>query len=1179
MAKMKIFELKNEINNVTKGKLESKDILDFLDKSFNVKKTHSSSLEDNEVAYVKNYFIKVNKKDTESKPVSAPAPVVNQGQAPTHRATTEASPKTLAPTGAGVQASQTGSRPVGQNASHSSRPATPGQTGSTQMNQRPAQGQYTARPSQTGQNRDQRPMDQGHQSTTGQRPAGGHDALRQGQQGYQGSQGSQGSEKPTGEQDQNNSLSQKPVVRPATEGTQVQRPTGDRPTGDRPAYNNNGYQGNRPAGDRPGYQGNRPAGDRPGYQGNRPAGDRPAYNNNGYQGNRPAGDRPTGDRPAYNNNGYQGNRPAGDRPAYNNNGYQGNRPAGDRPAGDSRPPYNSNGYQGNRPAGDRPAYQGNGYQGNRPTGDRPAGDSRPPYNSNGYQGNRPAGDRPAYQGNGYQGNRPAGDRPAYQGNGYQGNGYQGNKPAGDRPTGDRPAYQGNGYQGNRPAGGPARPQSTTGGQPNRGGYGTQGGYNRPNTAQRPSGGGGYAPRGFESSNKDDDDKQSFNRAPGKKGPSRPGGERKNFDQTILDQKVAAKTDNSNKRNRDRLNKEKNYKEKNLIDRNQDGHDIKTKLVPRKGQFIQPKPVHVIEEVIKVIAIPEILTIKELADKMKRPSAALIKKLFLAGKIVTLNQEITYEEAEEIAIEYEIITEKEVLVNQVEELLKEEEEDLTTMVKRPPVVCVMGHVDHGKTSLLDAIRETNVISREAGGITQHIGAYVVEVNGEKITFLDTPGHEAFTSMRKRGAKSTDIAILVIAADDGVMPQTIEAINHAKAAGVQIIVAINKIDKPSANIERVKQELTEYELVAEDWGGDTIFVPVSAHTKEGIDHLLEMILLTAEIMELKANSDRNARGIVIEAELDKGRGPVATILVQKGTLRVGDNVAVGACFGKVRALIDDKGRRVKEATPSTPVEILGLNEVPDAGETFLATTNEKEARTIAEAYLTQSKEKLIADTKAKLSLDGLFSQIKAGNIKDLNLIIKADVQGSVEAMKQSLLKLNNEEVAIRVIHSGVGAINESDVILASTSNAIIIGFNVRPENAAKDTADRENVEVKLYRVIYDAINDIEAAMKGMLDPIFEEKIIGHAEIRMTFKASGIGTIAGSYVLDGKIIRGSKVRVYRDNSLIYDGILSSLKRFQDDVKEVATGYECGLVFDKFNEVKEGDKVELYVMAEVPR
>jgi translation initiation factor IF-2 len=653
---------------------------------------------------------------------------------------------------------------------------------------------------------------------------------------------------------------------------------------------------------------------------------------------------------------------------------------------------------------------------------------------------------------------------------------------------------------------------------------------------------------------------------------------------VLDQKVAEKNENNSKRSRDRLNKEKTYKERSMSIHDQtDANDevIKSKIVPKKGQFIKPKAIitQANEDDIKTIVIPEILTIKELADKMKMPSSALVKKLFLAGKMVSINQEITFDEAAEIALEYEIIVEKEVKVNEVEELLKEDDDETSTMEKRPPVVCVMGHVDHGKTSLLDAIRETNVTSREAGGITQHIGAYVVEVNGEKITFLDTPGHEAFTSMRMRGAKSTDIAILVVAADDGVMPQTIEAINHAKAAGVQIIVAINKIDKPSANIERVKQELTEYELVAEDWGGDTIFVPVSAHTKEGIEQLLEMILLTAEIGELKANPNRKARGIVIEAELDKGRGPVATILVQKGTLHVGDNIAIGASYGKVRAMMDDKGRRVKEATPSTPVEILGLNEVPEAGEIFLATDNEKEARTISEAFISQGRERLLADTKAKLSLDGLFTQIKAGNIKELNLVVKADVQGSVEAMKQSLLKLSNEEVAVRIIHGGVGAINESDVILASASNAIIIGFNVRPDNAAKETSERENVDVKLYRVIYNAIDDIEAAMKGLLDPVFEQRIIGHAEIRQTFKASGVGIIAGSYVTDGKIQRGCTARIMRDKTLIYEGPLASLKRFQDDVKEVATGYECGLVFEKFNDVKEGDRVELYIMVEVPR
>ncbi len=549
-------------------------------------------------------------------------------------------------------------------------------------------------------------------------------------------------------------------------------------------------------------------------------------------------------------------------------------------------------------------------------------------------------------------------------------------------------------------------------------------------------------------------------------------------------------------------------------------------------------------------------------------------------MVSLNQEITFDEAEEIALSFDIIAELEEKVDMVAELLKEEEEDESKMKKRPPVVCVMGHVDHGKTSLLDAIRETDVTEHEAGGITQHIGAYVVRINGEKITFLDTPGHEAFTSMRMRGAQSTDVAVLVVAADDGVMPQTVEAINHAKAAGVEIIVAINKIDKEGANIERVKQELSEYELIPEEWGGSTIFCPVSAHTKEGISNLLEMIILTAEVLELKANPKRRARGIVIEAQLDKGRGPVATVLVQKGTLNVGDHIAVGTAYGKVRAMLDHKGERVKQATPSTPVEILGLNGVPSAGEIFVATENDKEAKQIAQAYVDQGKDKLLEETKAKkLSLDGLFSQIQAGNVKELNLIIKADVQGSVEAVKQSLVKLSNEEVAVRVIHGGVGAINESDVSLASASNAIIIGFNIRLDNAAKETADRENVDVRLYRVIYDAIEDIEAAMKGMLEPIYEEKVIAHAEVRQTFKASGVGTIAGSYVLDGKIERGCRARITREGEQIFEGDLSSLKRFKDDVKEVAAGYECGLVFDGFNDLQEEDQIECYKMVEVPR
>ena len=603
---------------------------------------------------------------------------------------------------------------------------------------------------------------------------------------------------------------------------------------------------------------------------------------------------------------------------------------------------------------------------------------------------------------------------------------------------------------------------------------------------------------------------------------------------------------------------------------------------RKGAFIKPEPIakpQEPEDGIRTITLPEKMTIKELSDIMKVTPSTVIKNLFMRGQVVTLNHEITFEEAEEIALEYNCIAEMEEKVDKIAEILKEDEEDESLMVKRPPVVCVMGHVDHGKTSLLDAIRETSVTSREAGGITQHIGAYVTEINGEKITFLDTPGHEAFTSMRMRGAQSTDIAILVVAADDGVMPQTIEAISHAKAAGVEIIVAVNKIDKPSANIERVKQELTEHGLIAEDWGGDTVFVPVSAHTKEGIDQLLEMIILTAEVLELKANPNRKARGVVIEAQLDKGRGPVATVLVQKGTLHVGDNIAVGAAYGKIRAMMDDQGKRVKTALPSTPVEILGLHDVPDAGEIFMATDSDKEARNIAEVYIEQGREKLLDDTKSKLTLDGLFSQIQAGNIKELNLIVKADVQGSVEAVKQSLLKLSNDEVAVRIIHGAVGAINESDVSLASASNAIIIGFNVRPDNMAKEIADREKVDVRLYRVIYNAIEDIESAMKGMLDPEYEEKVIGHAEVRQTFKASGVGMIAGSYVLDGKIERNCKVRISREGEQIFEGELASLKRFKDDVKEVAAGYECGLVFEGFNDIKVEDQVEAYIMVEVPR
>ena len=643
--------------------------------------------------------------------------------------------------------------------------------------------------------------------------------------------------------------------------------------------------------------------------------------------------------------------------------------------------------------------------------------------------------------------------------------------------------------------------------------------------------------------------------------------------------------NNNNRNNDRNNNNVRNNDNRGNRPNQRGNNNHNnngqKNNNNRNNVNKPQPVQEAREEIKEITIPEYLTIKELADKMKIQPSVIVKKLFMQGQIVTINQEVDFETAQDIALQFEVIAEQEEKVDIIEELLREEEEDESKLVKRPPVVCVMGHVDHGKTSLLDAIRETNVIDREAGGITQHIGAYTVEVNGEKITFLDTPGHEAFTAMRMRGAQSTDIAILVVAADDGVMPQTVEAINHAKAAGISIIVAVNKIDKPSANIDKVKQELAEYELVAEDWGGQTIFVPVSAHTKEGIELLLEMILLEAEVCELKANPNRKARGLVIEAKLDKGKGPVATVLVQKGTLRVGDAVAAGSFYGKVRAMSNDQRERVNEAEPSTPVEILGLNGVPNAGEVLVATKNEKEARNFAETFIKDGREKLLegSKSKTKMSLDDLFSQIQAGELKELNIIVKADVQGSVEAVKQSLVKLSNDEVVVKAIHAGVGAINESDVILASASNAIIIGFNVRPDNMAKEIADRENVDLRLYRVIYQAIDDIEKAMKGLLDPVFEEKVIGHAEVRQIFKASGVGTIAGSYVLDGVFRRGCSCRITRDGEQLFDGPLASLKRFKDDVKEVKSNYDCGLVFEKYNDVKEGDIVEAYVMEEVPR
>ena len=827
-------------------------------------------------------------------------------------------------------------------------------------------------------------------------------------------------------------------------------------------------------------------------------------------------------------------RPENSGRTYTNSG------RGDRPQGSySQGGYSQGGYSQNRSSyQDRQRSQGSysqnrtgSYQGSRPNGNGPRQGG---YSSNGQSGSgRPYGSSSYSQGSGrsYQGSG------SYQGGGsYQGRtgGYNGNRTQGS-------------YSGSRPYG-----QS-------QGGYG----QNRDGAQgySRPYGAGGNSQNRFG-------------------GPSRPGfktggpGKGKDFATTDVPKDAEKHRSDADRRrqNEARRRKEANYDAA-------DEENERKKLNPHR--FIKPAAVEKApEEEIKVITLPDTLTIKELADHMKLQPSVIIKKLFLSGQIVTVNSEISYEDAENIAIDYDIMCEHEKKIDVIADLLSEDEEDEDGMEKRPPVVCVMGHVDHGKTSLLDTIRKSHVTEREAGGITQAIGAYTVSINGRKITFLDTPGHEAFTAMRMRGANATDIVILVVAADDGVMPQTVEAINHAKAANVEIIVAVNKIDKPNANIDRVKQELAEYELIPEDWGGKTIFVPVSAKAGTGVNELLEMILLTADMLELKANPHRQARGLVIEAELDKGRGPVATVLVQKGTLHVGDFVACGSCHGKVRAMLDEKGRRVKEAGPSIPVEILGLDDVPEAGEIFVSPETDKEAQDFANTYKAQHKKELLNETKKKtMTLDDLYSQIKEGDLKEFNVIIKADVQGSVEALKQSLLKLTNDEVAVKVIHGGVGAINESDVILASASNAIIIGFNVRPDATAKATAETENVDIHLYKIIYQAIDDVEAAMKGMLAPVYEEKVIGHGEIRQVFKASGIGNIAGSYVLDGSVERGCSVRISREGEQIFDGALASLKRFKDDAKEVKEGYECGLVFEDFDKVQEGDTLEFYKQVEVAR
>ena len=577
-----------------------------------------------------------------------------------------------------------------------------------------------------------------------------------------------------------------------------------------------------------------------------------------------------------------------------------------------------------------------------------------------------------------------------------------------------------------------------------------------------------------------------------------------------------------------------------------------------------------------VEIPDEISVGELASRMKKTASEVIKQLFKMGVFASVSDVIDYDTAALVAMELGCKVEKEVIVTVEERLIDDHEDKPEDLVPRAPVVVVMGHVDHGKTSLLDYIRHANVVSGEAGGITQHIGAYTVDVNGSPITFLDTPGHEAFTSMRARGAMVTDIAILVVAADDGIMPQTIESINHAKAANIPVVVAINKMDAVGANPERIKQQLTEYDLVSEEWGGDTIICPISAKTGQGIDNLLENLAVLSEVLELKANPNRAAKGAVIEARLDKGRGPIMTVLVQNGTLKLGDIIIAGTAVGRVRTMINDKGQRVTEAGPSTPVEISGMSEVPSAGDTFNAVADERMAKELAEERRIQMSSNAMPGTK-KVSLEDLFSQIQAGEMKTLNVIVKADVQGSAEAVKASLEKISNEEVRVKVIHSAVGAINESDVMLAATSGAIIVGFNVRPDNAARDSAARSKVDMRMYRVIYDCINEIEAAMKGMLAPKFKEAVIGHAEVRETYKVSKVGTVCGCYCTDGKIQRGCEVRVLRDNIVIHEGELASLRRFKDDVKEVASGYECGMQVEKFNDIKVGDVIECFVMEQI--
>ena len=769
----------------------------------------------------------------------------------------------------------------------------------------------------------------------------------------------------------------------------------------------------------------------------------------------------------------------------------------------------------------------------------------------GQYGSRPQGPygRPVQPGQ--QGARPQGPygRPAQQGQ-------QGARPQG--PYG-RPAQPGQqGQYGNRPQGQYGRPA-----QPGQQGARPYG--NRPQGQGGPQGG-GQGGRSFG-------------------GGARPGyGRSKMPDLAPAMEKERVSNYDPNKKQYVRQNDPERNANKNSGRRRDTGVNMsingyddefvrgkKKKKAAAQAKAFEPVRIE------KAVMTAETITVRDLSERIGKPAGEIIKKLMMLGIIATINNELDYETAGLVCAEYDIELEKKVAETAEEALEKEDVQDAEEdLIPRPPVVTIMGHVDHGKTSLLDYIRKTRVTAGEAGGITQHIGAYTVNLDGRQITFLDTPGHEAFTSMRLRGAMATDIAVLVVAADDGVMPQTVEAISHAKAAGVQTIVAINKIDKPAANIERIKQQLTEYDLVCEDWGGDTIMVPVSAHTGEGVEQLLEMILLVAEVQDYKANPNRKARGIIIEARLDKGRGPVATVLVKNGTLRVGDTIVAGTAYGRVRAMVNDLGERVKSAGPSDPVEVIGFNDVPEAGDQISAVDDDKLSRQVAEERKDRLRAALIKEQQ-KTTLDDLFSQISAGQIKDLNVIIKADVQGSVEAVRQSLEKLSNEEVRVRSIHGGVGAITETDVMLASTANAIIIGFNVRPDNNARAMAEKEKIDVRLYRVIYQAIEDVQNAMKGMLAPKFKEVLLGHATVRTPFKVSGVGTVAGSYVTDGKIIRSQQVRLLRDNVVIHEGKISSLQRFKDAVKEVNTGYECGIGIENYNDIKENDVIECFMMEEV--